>query len=108
MLRIQFCKDLNSFAVAIEALDKANEGTDIDAFNKAYKQADKAWNKLEKSAAKLENIEINQSVKSYHKLEDKINKIESDGTSIYPTGEINAHIDSTFDEIADILTTACN
>lgn len=105
----EFCRDLTSFNNALDDLDEAYEGTDVDAFNRTYDKADRAWNKLEESAENLEDVEIEESQKAYNKLVDKINKIAkdkrlSDEDAAY---QINQRIDAVADEINDLLTTEC-
>jgi len=102
-----FCKDLTSFLKSLEALDEANAGTDVDAFNKAFDKADKKWNKLEESAAKLEDVQINESVNAYNKMVDKINKILNSSKTDDATAEINQHIDATLEKINYLLSTSC-
>ena len=102
-----FCNSVTSFVTALDALDEANENATMDEFKAAYKKADKAYNKMVKRAAKLENVEIKESVKAYNKMVDAINNIEGDAKSSIATDQINEHIDSTADEIADILSVVC-
>ena len=105
----EFCDKANYFMDALVDLDKANQGTDEAAFNKAYKKADRDWNRLVDAADKLENVEINESVKSYNKLVNKINKIaaDTDITDEDATYQINQQIGATSDKINDLLTTEC-
>ena len=102
-----FCNSVTSFIVSLEVLDEANDSSSMDEFNTAYKKADKAYNKMIKSADKLENVEVKESVKAYNKLVNSINKIEGDTKTAYATDQINSHIDTTTDEISDILTVIC-
>jgi predicted RND superfamily exporter protein len=104
----KFCNSVTGLITALDALDEANENATMDEFQDAYKKADKAYNKMIKSADKLENVEIKESVKAYNKMVDAINKIEGDAKSSDATDQINEHIDLTGDEIADILSTYCN
>ena len=103
----KFCNSVTSFVTALEVLDEANTSYSMDEFNAAYKKAEKAWNKLVKSADKLEKVEIKESVKAYNKMVDAINEIEGDAKTAETTDQINSHIDATADEIADILTVVC-
>ena len=103
----KFCDDLTSFSKALDNLDIAGEGTDVDAFNRAYDKADRAWNKLVESAEKLENVEIKESVKSYNKLVRSINKIEGKTITAETSNEINQNIDVTAAKIDDLMDTEC-
>ena len=85
---LRFCDNLNAFVEDLEALEIANEGTDFDAFNRAYNKTVRAWNRLENSAADLENLEINQAEEAYNKMENQIGKIVSDSKSADDTGQI--------------------
>lgn len=98
----KFCNSVVSFVQSLEVLVEANEGSDIDKFNKAYKKADKAWNKLVKSADKLENVEIEEGVKAYNNIVAEVNKIGDGTKSGENTDKIAKHINksiSTFDQI---------
>ena len=102
-----FCNSINTFAQSLVTLDAINENSTMDEFKKAYKSADKAWNKLEKKAAKLEKVEMKESVKAYNKLVDAVNSIEGDVKTSEAAEQINQHIDATAAEISDILSVVC-
>ena len=104
----EFCNHLKAFVHALENLDEANMGTDMNAVIKAYDKADKDWTKLINSAEKLEDVEINASVNAYNKLADKVDKIASKDTlTDDDIDEIAGHINSTADQIDGLLTTEC-
>ena len=102
-----FCNSLTTFATSLDALDKINDNSTMDEFRTAYKNADKAWGKVQKTAAKLEKVEIKESVKAYNKLVDAVNNIDGDTKTDEATKEINKHIDNTASEINDIMTLVC-
>jgi ABC-type transport system involved in cytochrome bd biosynthesis fused ATPase/permease subunit len=102
-----FCKSLNNLAVALETLDETNANSTMDEFRSAYKAAEKAWNKFQKSAAKLEKVEIKESQKAYNDLVDQVNKIEGDTKTSEAAEQIDMHVDNTAAEIADIMTFIC-
>ena len=60
-----------------------------------------------KEADKLENVEYNQSVKAYNKLVKSIDNIEGNTKTAGDADQISSNIDTTADEIEDILTTVC-
>jgi predicted lipid-binding transport protein (Tim44 family) len=105
----KFCASITNFVVALDKLEMIN--FDIDAtmedFKKEYKEAEKAYNKFEKAAAKLEKVEIKESQKAYNKLVDAVNSIEGDTKTSDASGQINDHINTTAEEIADILSIVC-
>jgi hypothetical protein len=103
----EFCHSLKTFSKALDNLDIANEGTDVNAFDKAYEKAAKDWDKLVSSAEHLEDVQINESVKAYNKMVDKINKISADGKTVDDADQINQEIDATSDKIAKLMTTEC-
>ena len=103
----KFCKSLNNLVVALETLDETNANSTMDEFRSAYKAAEKAWNKFQKSAEKLEKVEIKESQKAYNDLVDQINKIEGETKTSEAAEQINTHIDNTAGEIADIMTFMC-
>ena len=103
-----FCKSLNNLAVALETLDETNANSTMDEFRSAYKAAEKAWNKFQKSAEKLEKVEIKESQKAYDKLVDAVNDIEGETKTSEAANQINTHIDNTATEIADIMTFVCD
>ena len=103
-----FCNSLKTFAQSLVTLDGINENSTMDEFRKAYKSANKDWNKLQKKAVKLEKVEMKESVKAYNKLVDAVNNMEGDMKTSEATKQINQHIDATADEISDILSVVCN
>ena len=103
----EFCESVKGFIKSLEVLDEANETGSMDDLNKAYKKAVKAWNKMEKKAAKLENVEIKESVKAYNKLVKSVNKIEGDVKTDDDANQINGNIDLTVSEIENILNVVC-
>lgn len=103
----KFCQSLYDLADALVTLDETNAESTMDEFRSAYKSAEKAWNKFQKSATKLENVEIKESQKAYNKLVDEINKIDGDTKTGEATAEIDMHVDNTAAEIADIMTVVC-
>ena len=102
-----FCNSLTTFANSLESLDKINENSTMDEFRKAYKNADKAWGKVQKTAAKLEKVEMKESVKAYNQLVDAVNNIDGDTKTSDATNEINKHVDATASQIDDIMTIVC-
>ena len=103
----EFCEHLTSFSKALDKLDVAEEGTNVNEFNRDYDKANKKWNELVKSAEKLENVEIDESVKAYNKLANSVNKIEGETITAETADKINKNIDATADKINYLLTTAC-
>ena len=103
----EFCEHLTSFSKALDNLDVASEGTNVNDFNRDYDKANKEWNKLVKSAEKLENIEIDESVKAYNKLAKSVNKLEGETITPEKADKINNNIDATADKIADLMDTEC-
>jgi hypothetical protein len=103
----EFCSSLKTFSKALDNLDLANEGTDVNAFDKAYEKAANDWDKLVSSAEHLEDVQINESVKAYNKMVDKINKISADGKTVDDADQINQEIDATSDKISKLMTTEC-
>lgn len=104
----KFCENIDVFASSLDALEAANKGASVDALNTAYNKAVKAWNKLVKSADKLENVEVKESVKSYNKLVDSINKLGKDGSiSDDDANQIGSNINDTKSEINAILSSTC-
>ena len=104
----KFCTSVVNFIQSLEALDKANQGSDMDAFNKAYKKADKDWNKLVKNAYKLENVEIKEGVKAYNNIVDEINKIGDGTKSGENTDKIAKHITKSASTINQIIGPICD
>jgi hypothetical protein len=102
-----FCHNLKSFSEDLNKLDVANEGTDINAFNRAYDKAGRSWDKLVDSAADLEAVQWNESVNSYNKMENKINAILNNDKTADDSDQINKEIDDTANKIADLLSTEC-
>jgi hypothetical protein len=105
---LRFCDNLNSFIENLDDLAIANESDDVDAFYRVYDRTVRSWDRLENSAADLENLEIDQATKAYNKMDYQISKIESDSKTSDDAGQIAAQINSTSDEINNILTTVCN
>ena len=103
----EFCEDLTSFSKALDKLDVASEGTNVHKFNRDFDKAVEEWNELIESAEKLENVEINESVKAYDKLVNSINKIEGETITIETANKISKNIDATTDKINYLMTTAC-
>ena len=103
-----FCTSLTGFAQALITLDAIEDNSTMDEFNAAYKSANKAWNKLQKKAAKLEKIEMKESVKAYNKLVDSVNNMDGSIATKDANAQIDDHIDATAAEIADIQTVICN
>ena len=104
----KFCTSVVNFIQSLEALDKANEGSDMDTFNKAYQTADKDWNKMVKRADKLVDVDIKEGVKAYNNVVDEVNKIGNGTKSGENTDKITKHINksiSTFNQITDSI---CN
>ncbi len=104
----KFCTSVVDFIQSLEALDKANEGSDVDKFNKAYKTADKALNKLVKRAYKLENVEIKEGVKAYNNIVDEVNKIGNGTKSGENTDKIAKHINKSVSTFNQIIGPICN
>ena len=103
----KFCNSLTAFATALETLDAMNENSSMDEFRTAYNNADKAWKKVQKTAAKLEKVEIKESVAAYNKLVDAVNGIDGETKTGDATAEVNKHVDATADEITDIMSVTC-
>jgi hypothetical protein len=103
----KFCTSITNLISSLETLDQVNQDSSVDEFNKAYKDAEKSYNKFVKAANKLEKVEIKESQQAYNKLVDSINKIDGDTKTADAAGEINDNIDSTSAEINDILTVVC-
>jgi len=104
----KFCKSAVTFIESLETLAEANEGTDYDAFVKAYKAADKAWNKLVKSADKLERVDIKEGVKAYNDLAEQVNKIMDDKKSNDNAEKIGSHISNSISTIKQINGPICD
>ena len=102
-----FCASIQNLAGSLQTLATVNESSSMDEFRRAYKSADKAWNKFQKSAEKLEKVEIKESQKAYNKLVDTVNKIDGDTKTSDAAMQIDQYIDLTAGEIADILTVFC-
>ncbi len=103
----KFCNSLSSFVEALDNLDEAAAVGTMDDFDAAYTKADKAWNHLENSAAKLEDVEVTAAGKSYDKLVDQINKITDDPITEESAEQISNHIDATASEIDEIISLVC-
>jgi methionyl-tRNA synthetase len=104
----KFCNSVVNFIQSLENLVEANEGGDIEAFNKAYKSADKSWNKLVKSADKLENVDIKEGVKAYNSLVEEINKIVNNAKSAEQTEKIANKINKNLATIKQINSPLCD
>lgn len=104
----KFCTSVENFIYSLEALDEANAGTDIEAFNKAYNAAEKSWNKVVKSANKLEEVEMDEGIKAYNNLVDEINKIGDGTKSGENTDKITKHINKNVATINEILSPICD
>ena len=102
-----FCNSLSAFTTTLETLDKVNENSTLDEFQTAYKNADKAWKKVKKTAEKLEKVELKESVAAYNKLVDAVNNIDGDTKTGDATAEVNKHVDATASEISDIMNVTC-
>ena len=102
-----FCGSITDFAEALINLDAIEDNSTMDEFNKAYKKAEKSWNRLQNKAAKLEKVEIKESVKAYNKLVDAVNNMDGSITTKEANAQINDHIDATAAEIAEIQTVLC-
>jgi trehalose-6-phosphate synthase len=103
----EFCEHLTSFSKALDNLDVASEGTNVNEFNREYDKAAREWNKLVISAEKLDNIEIDESVKAYNKLANSVTKIVGETITADTADEINKNIDTTTDKINYLMTTEC-
>ena len=103
-----FCASLTDFTQALITLDAIEDNSTMDEFNAAYKSANKAWNKLQKKAAKLEKVEMKESVKAYNKLVDSVNNMDGSIATKDANAQIDDHIDANAAEIADIQTVICN
>jgi hypothetical protein len=103
----EFCEHLTSFSKALDKLDAADEGTNVNEFNRDYDKAVKEWNKLVKSADKLNNIESDESVKAYDKLANTVNNMEGETISAKTADKLNKNIDATADKINYLMTTSC-
>jgi hypothetical protein len=103
----EFCDHLTSFSKALDKLDVAEEGTNVNEFNRDYDKATREWNELVKSAEKLENIEIDESVKAYNKLANSVNKIEGETITAETADKINKNVDATADKINYLMDTEC-
>lgn len=103
----QLCESSNVFIASLIILDEANNSGDLAAINTAYNKAVKDWDKVEKAAAKVEKVEIKESVKAYNKLVDSVNKMSKDGFTDEESDQLNDYIDDTADEINAILSTFC-
>jgi hypothetical protein len=104
----KFCNSAVSFIESLETLAEANLGTDYDVFVKAYKAADKAWNKLVKSADKLEKVEMKEGVKAYNDLVEQVNKIMDDKKSNDNAEKIGNHITNSISTIKQINGPICD
>jgi ABC-type transport system involved in cytochrome bd biosynthesis fused ATPase/permease subunit len=104
----KFCTSLVNFVQSLENLLEANEGTDIEAFNKAYKSSDKSWNKLVKSADKLEAVDIKEVVKAYNDIVDQVNKIANNTKSSENTEKIAKHINNSLATFQQISGSVCD
>ncbi len=98
-----FCISLSTFSAALEKLEAVNDNSSMTELRKAYKSAEKAWKKVQKTASKLEEIEIKESLSAYIKLVDAINRIEGDTK----TDEVNKHAVATSSEISNIMSVVC-
>ena len=64
----KFCQSVSSFLISLEDLESANLRMDITNFTDAYKNVDKAWNKMRKSTKKLEKLNTKSADKAYNEL----------------------------------------
>jgi hypothetical protein len=103
----KFCASVSGLSTSLVTLAEANETGTMDEFKKAYKGAQKAYNKFENAGTKLEKVEIKESVKAYNNMVDAINKIEGDSKSAEASDQIGGNIDDTAASIADIMTLVC-
>jgi len=104
----KFCTSVANFIQSLENLEEANMGDDIKEFNKAYNLADKDWNKVVKSADKLENVEINEGVKAYNNLVGEVNKIGDGTKSGDNTDKISEHIGKNIETFNQIVGPICD
>jgi len=91
----EFCNSVNVFIESLIILDEANGSGSIESFNIAYDKAVKDWNKVEKAAAKLEKVEIKESVKAYNTLVESVNNMSKDGITEEEAGMINAILNAS-------------
>lgn len=71
----KLCENVNNFLASLKDLEAANLRMDIGNFTDAYKSVDKSWNKLVKSANKLEKVDIKEGVKAYNNLVETLERV---------------------------------
>lgn len=71
----KFCESVTIFIESLNDLEAANLRMDITNFNDAYKNVDKAWNKLQKSAHKLEEVDTKEAEKAYNAMVETLEEV---------------------------------
>jgi exonuclease VII small subunit len=103
-----FCESVNGFLSSLKDLESANLRMDIPNFTDAYKKVDKAWNKLVKSAKKLEKIDSKEATKAYNELAETLEEVVNYNikTSVN-TEKITKQIAKSRDTINQLNTAIC-
>lgn len=104
-----FCENVNNFLASLNDLEAANLRMDIGNFTDAYKSVDKAWNKLVKSAKKLEKIDLKEGVNAYNKLVETLEIVVNNNVkSSVNADKITKQVAKSREIISQINSSACD
>lgn len=104
-----FCENVNNFLASLNDLEAANLRMDIGNFTDAYKSVDKAWNKLVKSAKKLEKIDLKEGVNAYNKLVETLEIVVNNNVkSSVNADKITKLVAKSREIISQINSSACD
>lgn len=103
-----FCENVNNFLASLNDLEAANLRMDIGNFTDAYKSVDKAWNKLVKSAKKLEKVDLKEGVNAYNNLVETLEIVVNNNVkSSVNADKITKQVAKSREIISQINSSTC-
>ena len=104
-----FCEGITNFLDSLKELEDANLRMDIENFTDAYKKVDKAWNKLVKSAKKLEKIDTKEATIAYDNLAETLEEVVNRNIkSSENTNNITKQVDACRKAIKPVSSSVCD
>jgi len=102
-----FCKDLNSYASAVNTLNGLTAASTVDDYKKAQRAVNEAGNKLELSANKLNRAEGKAVAATQKNFERAVNGISNTDTIAAANEQIRTAAAAAITQYLQITQTTC-
>jgi soluble cytochrome b562 len=105
--KTQFCSDWKELGTAIASAKALNENSTIDEAKAAQQQIAQAWDKATKSAAQLQDVQLQATEAAFNAMTQAINSIPNEATLGQASAGIQVAVNALDTSVTAINTTVC-